>query len=48
VLWFDPARAQLASDPVLGDLKALGQWLGLEPEVRVGEPAPAEPALATT
>jgi exopolyphosphatase / guanosine-5'-triphosphate,3'-diphosphate pyrophosphatase len=38
VLWFDPARAQLASDLVLGDLKALAQWLGLEHEVRVGEP----------
>jgi exopolyphosphatase/guanosine-5'-triphosphate,3'-diphosphate pyrophosphatase len=37
VLWFDPARAQLASDLVIGDLKALAQWLGLEHEVRIGE-----------
>ena len=38
-LWIDPARAQLAADPVTGDLKALAQWLGLEPEVRVSGPA---------
>lgn len=37
VLWFDPARAQLASDIVANDLKALAQWLGVEPEIRVGE-----------
>jgi exopolyphosphatase/guanosine-5'-triphosphate,3'-diphosphate pyrophosphatase len=42
VLWFDPARAQLASDLVVGDLKALAQWLGIAHEVRVGEPAAAE------
>jgi len=35
VLRIDPSRAQLATDPVTGDLKALAQWLGLEPEVRV-------------
>lgn len=42
VLWFDPSRAQLLSDQVNGDLKMLAQWLGLEPEVRVGEKASAE------
>ena len=42
VLWFDPARAQLASDQVLGDLKALAQWLGLEQSLKVGDRAPAE------
>jgi exopolyphosphatase/guanosine-5'-triphosphate,3'-diphosphate pyrophosphatase len=42
VLWFDPSRAQLLSDQVRGDLKALAQWLGLEPEVRVGEKVPVE------
>jgi exopolyphosphatase/guanosine-5'-triphosphate,3'-diphosphate pyrophosphatase len=41
VLWFDPARAQLASDLVVSDLKALAQWLGLAHEVRVGEAAAA-------
>lgn len=40
VLWLEPTRAQLAGDPVTGDLKALGQWLGLEPEVRIGEAFP--------
>ena len=37
VLQIDPSRAQLAADPVIGDLKALAQWLGLDPEVRVAE-----------
>lgn len=37
VLWLDPGRAQLAGEPVTGDLKALGQWLGLEPELRISE-----------
>lgn len=39
VLRIDPSRAQLVTDPVMGDLKALAQWLGLEPELRVAEPA---------
>ena len=39
VLRIDPGRAQLATDPVTGDFKALAQWLGLEPEVRVAETA---------
>ena len=42
VLRFDPSRAQLLSDQVTSDLKALAQWLGLEPQVRVGERATAE------
>jgi exopolyphosphatase/guanosine-5'-triphosphate,3'-diphosphate pyrophosphatase len=42
ILWIDPSHAALAADPVTGDLKALGQWLGLEPEVRIGKPG--EPA----
>ncbi|HEY6814114.1 MAG TPA: Ppx/GppA family phosphatase [Croceibacterium sp.] len=43
VLWIDPARAQLVTDPVTNDLRNLAQWLGLEPEVRVGEATePAE------
>jgi exopolyphosphatase/guanosine-5'-triphosphate,3'-diphosphate pyrophosphatase len=37
VLWFHPSRAQLASDNVTSDLKALAQWLGLEAEIAVGE-----------
>lgn len=40
VLWLDPGRAQLAGDPVSGDLKALAQWLGLEPEVRIEDTFP--------
>jgi exopolyphosphatase/guanosine-5'-triphosphate,3'-diphosphate pyrophosphatase len=44
VLRVDPSRAQLATDPVTGDLKALAQWLGLEPEVRISEKV--EPAEA--
>lgn len=36
VLWFEPERAQLASDMVLGDLKTLAQWLGLGHEIAVG------------
>jgi exopolyphosphatase/guanosine-5'-triphosphate,3'-diphosphate pyrophosphatase len=39
ILWIDPSRAQLATDPVTGDLKALAQWLGIEPEVRISEKA---------
>jgi exopolyphosphatase/guanosine-5'-triphosphate,3'-diphosphate pyrophosphatase len=35
ILWIAPSHAQLATDPVTGDLKALAQWLGLAPEVRV-------------
>jgi exopolyphosphatase/guanosine-5'-triphosphate,3'-diphosphate pyrophosphatase len=37
ILRLDPSRAQLLSDQVNGDLKALAQWLGLEPEVRIGD-----------
>jgi exopolyphosphatase/guanosine-5'-triphosphate,3'-diphosphate pyrophosphatase len=37
VLWIDPSRAQLVTDPVTSDLKALSQRLGLAPEVRVSE-----------
>ena len=39
VLRIDPSRAQLVTDLVTSDLKALAQWLGLEPAVRVAEPA---------
>jgi exopolyphosphatase/guanosine-5'-triphosphate,3'-diphosphate pyrophosphatase len=42
VLWLDQSRAQLAAEPVTSDLKALAQWLGLEPEVRVSD----QPQLA--
>lgn len=41
ILWIAPSHAQLATDPVTGDLKALAQWLGLDPEIRVS--AIAEP-----
>jgi exopolyphosphatase/guanosine-5'-triphosphate,3'-diphosphate pyrophosphatase len=44
VLWLDAERAQLASGPVQGDLKALAQWLGLKHELRVGEEAGAASA----
>jgi exopolyphosphatase/guanosine-5'-triphosphate,3'-diphosphate pyrophosphatase len=37
VLWFHPSRAQLASDNVAADLKALANWLGLEPKIVVAE-----------
>lgn len=36
VLWLDDSRAQLASEHVLSDLKALAQWLDCEPEMRIG------------
>jgi len=39
VLWIDESRRQLATDSVAGDLKSLAQWLGLEYEMRIGEPA---------
>jgi exopolyphosphatase/guanosine-5'-triphosphate,3'-diphosphate pyrophosphatase len=42
VLSIAPTHAQLATDPVTSDLKALAQWLGLAPEVRVS--AISEPA----
>ncbi len=35
VLWFDQTRAQLVSDIVRRDLKALAQWMGLEPDLRI-------------
>ena len=41
VLCVEPDRAQLVSDGVTADLKALAQWLGLEPELRVGARYPA-------
>jgi exopolyphosphatase/guanosine-5'-triphosphate,3'-diphosphate pyrophosphatase len=37
ILSIDRGRAQLVTDPVTGDLKALAQWLGLEPEVRLAD-----------
>jgi exopolyphosphatase/guanosine-5'-triphosphate,3'-diphosphate pyrophosphatase len=39
VLWIAPSHAQLATDPVTGDLKALAQRLGLDPEVRIAPEA---------
>ena len=36
VLWLDATRAQLATDPVLADLRALAAWLGLEHDLRIG------------
>lgn len=36
VLRLTPERAQLASDQVANDLKALAQWLGLLPEITIG------------
>lgn len=43
VLEVGPSRAQLVSDRVVGELKALAQWLALEPEVRItGQQAAAE------
>lgn len=50
VLCVEPERAQLASDGVTGDLKTLAQWLGLQPEFRVGalrQPASTELQPAT-
>jgi len=43
VLWFHPSRAQLASDNVASDLRALAQWLGLEDNISIGEKM--EPAV---
>ena len=40
-LWLDASRAQLATDTVLADLKALASWLGLEHDLRTGSPEPA-------
>jgi exopolyphosphatase/guanosine-5'-triphosphate,3'-diphosphate pyrophosphatase len=37
ILWLDESRAQLASDSVHGDLKALARWLDCDHELRVGE-----------
>jgi len=39
VLSMAPSHAQLATDPVTNDLKALAQWLGLEAETRVSDKA---------
>lgn len=44
VLWLDQSRAELASDHVTSDLKALASWLGCEPDLRIGEPALQPPA----
>ena len=44
VLWVDPARAALAAGPVLGDLRNLAQWMGLDHELRVAERTAALPA----
>jgi exopolyphosphatase/guanosine-5'-triphosphate,3'-diphosphate pyrophosphatase len=43
-LWVHPTRAQLVSDQVLGDLKTLAEWLGLQPQLEVSE-KPASPEL---
>ncbi len=40
VLSVDPERAQLVSDAVLADHRALAEALGLDPELRIGEIAP--------
>ena len=37
VLWLDHSRAALASEHVTTDLKALADWLGCTPELRIGE-----------
>ncbi len=42
VLWLDESREQLASDLVISDLRTLAQWLGCEPELRVGPELAAE------
>ncbi|WP_347304187.1 Ppx/GppA family phosphatase [Croceibacterium sp. TMG7-5b_MA50] len=44
VLWVDPQRATLAAGPVLGDLRNLAQWLGLDHQLRVAERTAALPA----
>ncbi|WP_052208105.1 Ppx/GppA family phosphatase [Croceibacterium mercuriale] len=44
VLRVDPARAALAAGPVLGDLRNLAQWMGLEHELRIAEREDAIPA----
>jgi len=44
VLWLDPSRAQLASDPVLGDLRALAAWLGLDHDLQIGSGGTAHTA----
>ncbi len=36
VLWLDESRAALASEHVTADLKALADWLGCTPELRIG------------
>jgi exopolyphosphatase/guanosine-5'-triphosphate,3'-diphosphate pyrophosphatase len=38
-LWLDKSREQLASEHVTADLKALAQWLGCAPELRIGQRA---------
>jgi exopolyphosphatase/guanosine-5'-triphosphate,3'-diphosphate pyrophosphatase len=38
-LWLDKSREQLASEHVTADLKALAQWLGCAPELRIGQKA---------
>ena len=38
VLWVEPGRAQLVSDSVEGDLRALAQWLGLGWRIDIGQP----------
>lgn len=35
VLWLDRERAELASDHVSSDLKALAEWLGCTPELKI-------------
>jgi exopolyphosphatase/guanosine-5'-triphosphate,3'-diphosphate pyrophosphatase len=40
ILWIAESHAALATDLVAADLKALAQWLGLEPTIRLSGPAP--------
>ena len=36
VLRLDPDRVHMASGAVMGELKTLAEWLGLEPDLRIG------------
>ncbi|TIX49610.1 Ppx/GppA family phosphatase [Alteraurantiacibacter aquimixticola] len=36
-LWLDKSRAELASEHVVSDLKALADWLGCAPDLRISE-----------
>jgi exopolyphosphatase/guanosine-5'-triphosphate,3'-diphosphate pyrophosphatase len=39
VLWSDPNQADLIAETVRSDLAALGKWLGMESEIKIGESA---------